>query len=397
MESREKLRKGGRHGAGFVVGKGKESNLVRYLTGEHQPKMPPGGAMDLEKVGLLRRWIDEGAKVDSLTAVPTKPNAPFTKIPAIKIGQQPAPVTALAYSPDGKTLAAGGYRVVRLLNPETGEVTKTVPGLADQVQSVAWSSDGRFLAAAGGVPGQEGEVVLFDAQNWQPVRSLKGHSEVVYAVAWKPNSPELATGSLDKTARIWNTQTGQETRLIKDHAEAVFGVAYSPDGKLLVTGSADRSAKLFDTTTWKRVATLTAHQDAVTRVAFSPNGKILMTGGADKAVRVWKVQPGQMENPERTIGDDDVINACAFSPDGNLFAFGAASGCVRLFNGDGSQQKQERRESKDWVYCVSIGSDNQTVAAGTQDGKILFWNAKEGKLLRTATLLPTGAKVEAAR
>jgi WD40 repeat protein len=76
----------------------------------------------------------------------------------------------------------GGYRVVRRLDASTGEVTKTVAGCADQVQCVAWSSDGKCLAAAGGVLGQAGEVVLFDAQTWKPVRTLIGHTEVVYAV-----------------------------------------------------------------------------------------------------------------------------------------------------------------------------------------------------------------------
>jgi WD40 repeat protein len=105
------------------------------------------------------------------------------------VSNSPAPVTTLAYSPDGKTLAVGGYRVVRLLDAATGEVTKTAVGCADQVQCVAWSSDGKCLAAAGGVPGQAGEVVLFDAQTWKPVRTLIGHTEVVYAVTICPTVP----------------------------------------------------------------------------------------------------------------------------------------------------------------------------------------------------------------
>ena len=397
METRDKLIAGGRRGAALVVGRGADSNLVKYMTGELKPKMPPGGAMDLEKIALIRRWIDEGAKVDS-DRMPEGTRGGEGKRgregevisqSALKAGSMPAPVTTLAYSPDGRMLAVGGFRVVRLLDSATGEVVRTVGGCADQVQCVAWSSDGKYLAAAGGTPGQAGEVIIFDAQTWKPLRSLAGHTEVVYAVAWKPNSLELATGSLDKTACVWDGNTGKLLHTIKDHAEGVMGVAYAPDGKLLATGSLDRSAKLFDTTAnWKRVAALGAHQDGVTRVAFNQNGSLLATVGLDRTLRVWTIKKDGMENPDRTQGEGDVINACAFSPDGSLLVCGASNNRVKVFNQDGSTMTHDLRDPQDWVYSVAVSSDNQTIAAGTQDGKALFWDAKTGKLLREITLLP---------
>ena len=394
METRDKLIAGGRHGAAITLGKGAESQIVKYMTGELKPKMPPGGAMDLEKIALVRRWIDEGAKIDSTVMPVIRGQESGVRGQGRILNPQPstlnspAPITALAYSPDGATLAVGGFRVVRLLNPNTGEVTRTVSGCADQVQCLAWSSDGKCLAAAGGEPGKAGEVIIFNAETWKPLRKLEGHTEVVYAVVWKPNSRELATGSLDKTARIWNGDTGQCTHTIKDHAEGVMGVAYSPDGKLLATGSLDRSAKIFDTTTWKRQSALTAHQDGVTHVAFNQNGTRLATSSLDKTVRVWTIKPGTIENPDRTMGEGDSINACVFSNDGNLLVWGASNNVVKVFNGDGTQQKREWKEPTDWVYSVAVGKDNQTIAAGTQDGKLLFWNAQDGKLIRQIALTP---------
>src|SRR5579871_1830932 len=149
METRDRLIAGGRHGAAILPGKGAKSNLTLYLIGELKPKMPPGGAMDLEKIALIRRWIDEGAKVDTMNAVPAAtPKAAIPAIPTPSTALQPAPITALAYAPDGKALAVGGYRVVRLLDPATGEVIRTLSGAADQVQALAYSSDGKLLAAA---------------------------------------------------------------------------------------------------------------------------------------------------------------------------------------------------------------------------------------------------------
>jgi hypothetical protein len=389
LETRDRMVAGGRHGAAILVGKGAQSSLILYMTGELKPKMPPNGAIDLEKIAVIRRWIDEGAKVDTMilpaTSAGSKAPPPLLKVQA-NAEHLPAPVTALAYAPDGKRLAAGGYRCVRLLDPVTGAVTQTISGPAGQVPALAGSSDGKLLAAGGGVPGKAGEVVLFDTGSWKPLRTLTEHTEVVYAVAFRPNTHELATGSLDKTARIWNADTGQSTHLIKDHAEAVFGVAYSPDGKLLATASGDRSAKLFQTSDYKRVASLTAHQDAVTHVAFNQNGTLLATTSADRQIRIWKVEIGKMENPLRQQGEGDVINSCVFSPDGSLLVFGSSNSRVRVYNGDGSNQKQEWKDPEDWVYAVAVGADNQTVAAGTQDGKVLLWDAKQGKLLHTTTL-----------
>jgi len=390
METRALLLKGGRHGPAIVPGKSAQSALIRYLTGDNQPKMPPNGALDLDTIALLRHWIDEGAKIDSVPAPLPDTRTPEHQTPNTEHQTPnallPAPVTALAYSPDGKVLAVGGYRTVRLLDAATGQLVRTVTGTADQVQCVVWSRDGALLAASGGVPGQAGEVILYDAQTWTPLRTLIGHNEVVYGVAFKPNGQEIATGSLDKTARIWNVGTGQCTRVIKDHADAVMSVAYSPDGKLLATGSTDRSVKLFDTTTWKRLAVLSAHEDGVTRVAFNTHGTLLATSGADKTVRIWTVKIGAMENPQHTLGEGDAINACAFSPDGSLLVYGASNRIVKVYNGTGTGQKAEMKDLSDWVYSVAVGADNQTIAVGTQDGNVLFYDVKQNRLLRTITL-----------
>lgn len=411
MESAEKLAAGGRHGAAVVPGKSASSTLVKYLTGEIKPQMPPGKPLPLDKVALIRRWIDEGAKIDSMTlaapsggggilrgAMPVKADAQPAARPlgAPHSGSllpapvsQSAPVTAVAYSPDGKLLAAGGYRAVRLLDPATGSVLHILKGPVDQVLSLCWSPDGKWLAAAGGLPGVYGEVCVWQSSGtagpWGAARTLKDHTDAISSIAWRPGAAEFATASLDKTVRIWDAEKGVGVRTLKDHVDAVFGVAYSPDGKWMATASGDRTVKLYQADTRAKVSSL-GHGDAVLAVAFSGKSDLLVTACADKQVRVWPVKAGTVENPTRGHGEGEAVDALAFSADGSTFAWGAINRKVRIWNGEVSGQKRELNEAPDWVYAVALSPDGKRVAAGVGDGRVYFWNTDDGKLERSVAL-----------
>ncbi|MEP6754901.1 MAG: c-type cytochrome domain-containing protein [Chthonomonadales bacterium] len=394
LNSRESMMKGGRHGDGFVVGKGTQSSLVRYMTGELKPKMPPDGSIDLETIGIVRRWIDEGAKVDTMVG-PASPNtlkasAPIPKSPVHAM--LPAPITALAFAPTGTLLAVSGYGSIRIYDIAKSDWVTTVTGAIDQVQAIAWSPDGNRLAAACGSPGVSGDVILFDTKTWRPTGKLVGHTDVVYAVAWRPNGRDIATGSLDKTIRVWDSTTGNCTKVLKDHADNVSGVAWSPDGKYLASASGDRTCKVFEADTWKRLAALQSHQEGLTSVVFSPEGKLLVTTGIDKQMKVWNFKPSQIENPARSQGEGEIINHAVYSPDGKILAWCANNHVIKLFNADGSQMTREWREPLDWVYSVAIAADNLTVAAGSADGHLFIYDIKSGKLVRDVPLIPVTAK-----
>lgn len=408
LESAEQLFRGGRHGKAVVPGKSGESTLVRYLTGDLKPQMPPGKPLPLDTVALVRRWIDEGAKVDSMVApvekggimrdaMPMRPGPGMPRkegavqragIPLPEAVNQPAPVTALAYSRDGRLVAAGGYRAVRLLDPAGGSVLQTLAGPADQVLSVAWSSDGRRLAAAGGVAGAFGEVCLWDVPEagapWGKPRVLKEHADTIFSVAWRPGAPEFATASIDKTVRVWDAAAGTVLRTLKDHVDAVFGLAYSPDGKWMATASADRTVKLYQVESRAKVSSFN-HGDGVTSVIFGPKSDVLVAS-AEKQVRVWPVKAGPVENPLRGQGEGEAVTSMAFSADGSAFAWGAINRKVKLFNPDVSGMRREMSDAPDWVYSVALSPDGKQVAAGAADGKAYFWNTGDGKLQQSVRL-----------
>src|SRR5207248_1577856 len=129
----------------------------------------------------------------------------------------------------------------------------------------------------------------------KPVLTLYGHADAVYAVTVSPDGRRAATGSFDKTVKLWDLSTGKELRTLagpSGHQGLVLSVAFAPDGNRLASGGVDNAAKLWDPATGTVTATL-AHPNHVDAVAFDKSGKLLATACHDGVVRVWDAAKGQ--------------------------------------------------------------------------------------------------------
>jgi len=118
-------------------------------------------------------------------------------------------------------------------------------------------------------------------------QTLTGHTASVHSVAFSPDSQRIVTGSLDRTAKVWDSETGQELLALKGHTDAVTCASFSPDGQRIVTGSWDRTAKVWDSETGQELLALKGHTDGVHCVAFSPDGKRIVTGSWDQTAKAW--------------------------------------------------------------------------------------------------------------
>lgn len=214
--------------------------------------------------------------------------------------QESGKLDAIAFSPDGLTLAtsSGDCRAVTLRDVATGRVRARLPDHRGPVWSVTFSPDGGLLAAASGtVPavaepagdGEVGEIRLWDlsGRKPRPRASLVGHGYGVVSAAFSPDGTTLASGGFDRAVKLWDVADGRERATLDGHDGWVVSAAFSPCGDVLATGSHDQTVKLWDAATGRNLATLRGHTGNVYCVAFSPDGSLLASGSLDRTVRVW--------------------------------------------------------------------------------------------------------------
>ncbi len=376
MESYDSLMKGGMHGAPIVPGKGEQSRIIQMLEGKVQPRMPFGGnPLPADDIAAIKAWIDAGAKGPA-SGEASKPLQGIA-IPDIK-PQKPvvSPVSAVRFSPDGKTLAVGGYKEVKLLDPASGKVLGLLGDHAGAVRSIAFSPDGKWLAAAGGLCQQSGEIKVWDLTSRQPLRTMKGQTDCIYSVAFSPDGKALASGSYDKTVVLWNASTGKEIKTLHDHIDAVFAVAFSPDGKWLATGSQDRSVKIWEVASGKRLYTLGDALDGLISIAFSPSGKQIAAGGYDKTIWVWDLAADGGTLAHSLIADEDSILSLQWSPDGKEIITSSSDGSIRVRDAGTLDPIRVIANQPDWVEALCLSPDGHWLAAGRWNGTVSLYDLK---------------------
>ena len=291
------------------------------------------------------------------------------------------PIYSLAWRPDGAMIALGGYKETRLVDPTSRKPIATLTGHAEAVRALAFSRDGKRLAAAGGLPARKGEVKIWDVTAETVAGTITGHSDCIHAVAFSPDGAILATASYDKLIKLWDVATAKEIRTLRDHIDAIYALAFTADGKRLVSGAADRSVKIWDVETGARLYTLSDATDGINTIALSPDGTRVAAGGLDKTIRIWRLgeKEGTLENT--LIAHEDAILKLAWSPDGKYLASASADHTIRLFRAAGLTAVRAIASQPDWAFGLEFAPNGKSFAAGLFNGLLEIYEVDHEKAL----------------
>ncbi|MBA4063997.1 MAG: hypothetical protein C0501_09850 [Isosphaera sp.] len=338
---------------------------------------------------------------------------------------QPAPVKAhtalvhaVAVSPDGKTVATGGFdNVIKLWDvaPDgTLKEKKELKGHTGPVYALVFHPKDAVLVSGS----QDKTAKVWSLADGKVTAEFKGHTDIVHGLAFAPDGKAVASGSVDKSVKLWSPADGKELKALGAHGGSVYAVAFSPDGKALVSASADKLAKVWDVAGGKELKQLVGHEDAVTAVTFAGDADTVVTASTDRTIRVWSVKAvkevpkkDEKKEPPKDVKKDDKKDpkdkkddkkeppkkddkkeepkrdakaagevkllgptaddpfAVAWSPEAKALAVCSYSGLVTVWKLDGDKPTFTRAV-KNPGYCVAFGKDGKVVLTGHDNGTV---------------------------
>jgi hypothetical protein len=415
MTRYESFRKGGTKDDPIVPNKPEDSYIVDVLKATDKTRMPPkdtGDPLPPAKIAIIERWIAEGAKLDEgltpksdvlrelrLRWHPPAPPAAYA---------YPATITALVFTPDGKKLVVSGHHELTVWDVDAAKLEKRINTRARRTTAMVFLSDGK-LAVAGGRPGEEGDVRIYDINGGTPrvekgiaildgvndpavmLKQLLDADDEVLCLALSADGKKLASGGCDRVVNVWDLAGGwQNAKLeqsIENHADWVFGVAFSPDGKHLITGSRDKTAKVWDLVAKESVMTFPDHQNGVYAVGVKDDGKIGYSVGEDAQLRAWNAAGDQAGKQIRIAAQGKPSFKVVVPAKKPWLVTCGADHVVHVWTADNFKPMKSFNGHTDFVYALAVSPDG-LIASGSFNGEVKVWKVSDDKPFRSFNASP---------
>ncbi len=370
LETPASILKGGEDGQVVAPHKGLDSLLLQTAARRTKPYMPPKnnkvGAETLtaDELAVLKAWIDQGAT--GTVSTKTKPVQWRPLPPGLH------PILALAVTNDGQFAACGranqifvyqvatGRVVARLTDPKLLEKSSPKTGFhgsaqRDFVQSLTFSPDGRLLAS-----GEYRMVKLWQREPNLPQFALGSDPSGV--VATSPDGKWIATSAKDNVIHIWEAATGKPTKNLSGHTGKITSLKFSPDSARLASGSADKTLRVWDVADGSVFAEAETASE-ISAVAWTMGGKQLASGGGDTLLRLWELPPqagGVLKAGKGLTGHTKPVTCLEpITADGKQLLSGSEDGTVRCWAIDQARQLRQMDHGAPVVsIAVSPGPQN---------------------------------------
>lgn len=347
---------------------------------------------------------------------------------------------AVAFAPDGKSLATGGadqkvrrwslegkeigsaiepyvyannviwldqetlitfdaQNAIKLWNAKTGKPVRDFPGSEAHLTALDYSPDGRFVATGGG--GGDATVRVWEVRTGKLAAHLRARMSDVTCVRFSSDGSRLATSDSGGVARVWDWRAGRELHAFHDHAPWLHCVAFSPDGKQLATGDDAGIVRVWDLGNGKLIHALRGHERAITALVFSSTGTALFSGSWDHSIRRWSLTTGKqvfvirgIQSPvrrqEKPVGHTSVVTSLALSPGGQWLYSGSMDHTICVWEADSGclcrvLKGTERGYSS--VAAITLSANGTLLAAALgdrgQEASIHIWDVLSSKKVKS--------------
>lgn len=316
---------------------------------------------------IIRVWDTRtGLEVRSLGRI-----QPVTALGLSGEGQGAEPLLALAFSPDGRRVLAGGFTALRLWDVGDGRELRSIESLPAWPEALAFSPDGAHFAAAL----NNGMLRIWPAgRDGQPLE-LQGHSGAVEALRFSPDGRLLASGGDDGTVRLWNARTGAALKTMTGHESGIAGLAFLGPGTLF-SGSADRTVRRWDVEAGTPVGDPRLVFDEVISLDVASDGRLL-SGHRDPFLRIWAPDGA---HPAFVLGSFDVLprGRAALSADGRHLAV-VLGKHARVWDVEAGREVRSVGGDGSYMTAAAWSPDGGLLVTVDMRGHLVVWNRESGE------------------
>ncbi len=348
-----------------------------------------GTLWSVEDPGVLRSWDERGRTksrnvlIDLDTTWYFSPNARFVAAASDELliwdtatrkqsacMEVPSWITAIGFHPN-KNLVAVGHDdgITRVWDPTREEPIGEFFEHDLPISATAFSADGKFLASAG----EDRRITIWNLETGKLLRTLRGHTDRIPGLAWHPHGKSLISVGWDATARVWNVDTGEPSILLNTHDDQVLGLVFTHDGSLLATSDSASTVHIWgNLVTAESLHKLPGLADEIKALAFRGDKQRLAVGGTDRVIRVFDPQSGQLIAGQT----GNRRHAIALWNDSIISNAGEAG--TQVWSASGQDQKSPLPPGE--YLHIAASADGRWLAGSTPDSLIQLWDAQTKSL-----------------
>lgn len=266
---------------------------------------------------------------------------------------------------------------IKILNPLTGDLIKTLKGNGAHAMSVCYSSDFQTIVSGN----CDGIIKIVNVSTGYLIRNLIGYTTSIKNIIYSPNNQLVALTGWDRTIKIWNTDTGNLIHNIYAHTDHVYSCCFSPNNQQIASGSWDKTIKTWDILTGKMIHTYYGHTDNVRCVCYSIDGKQIVSGSSDRTIKIWDVLTGKLI--QNLIGHNNLVQCVCYSPNGKQIASGSWDKTIKIWDAITGNLIRSLNGHTDTINSIGYTQDNQLIISGSYDKTVKVWDVSTGNLIQT--------------